>query len=110
VEVTDPPPPEEEPPPAPRFNTAKYAFVTGIIQKNDQAEVWIMNRTEGKRLRLREGDEFEIGPFQGKVHRIRNKSVEISSEGDVISVGIGQSVGDGQLIGSVDADVARRES
>ncbi len=110
IEVTDPPPPDEEPPPRPSFDTAKYAFVTGIIQKNEQAEVWIMNRTEGKRLRLNEGDDFEVGEFQGKVRRIREKSVEISSEGDVISVGIGQSLSDGQLLDRADADVAARET
>jgi hypothetical protein len=108
VEVTDPPPPDDTPPP-PSFDTARYAFVTGIIQKNEQFEVWIMNRTEGKRLRLFEGDEFEVGQFQGKVQRIRSKSVEITSEGDVISVGIGQSLSEGQLIGRADADVASRE-
>ena len=109
IEVTDPPPPEEDAPPPPSFDTAKYAFVTGIIQKNEQSEVWIMNRTEGTRLRLFEGDEFEIGQFQGKVERIRSKSVEITSEGDVISVGIGQSLSEGELIGRAEADVAVRD-
>jgi hypothetical protein len=109
IEVTDPPPPEAPPPPRPSFDTAKYAFVTGIIQENERPEVWIMNRTEGKRLRLNEGDDFEVGEFQGKVRRIRAKSVEIISEGDVISVGIGQSLSDGQLLDRADADVAARE-
>ncbi len=106
IEVTDPPPPEAAPPPRPSFDTAKYAYVTGIIQENDRPEVWITNRTEGRRLRLYEGDEFEVGQFQGTVRRIREKTVEIFSEGDVISVGIGQSLSDGKLLSRADGGVA----
>jgi len=99
VTVSDPPPPRDEPPPArPSFDVAKYTFVTGIVERNGQWEVWLTNRTDGQWLRRLEGETIQIGSFEGKVHRIHARSVEILAGDTLLSVRYGQCIADGQVL------------
>ncbi len=109
--VSEPPPPEPVGPPPEqprRFDEAKYTFVTGIVEVNGRKQVWLTVRTEGKWLRLYEGDEFTVGALEGKVIRIHTRNVEIEDGGRVYSVRFGQSLYDGEELRSVQ-DVAARD-
>lgn len=75
---TRPPPP----PPKPRFDPAKFAVISAIIEVAGQPQVWINDRTAGKILKFREGDSFSIGQLQGSVARIGTLDVVLEhSEG-----------------------------
>lgn len=85
-----PPPPvvkREEKPPEPKkvevFDKSKLAFVDSIVRPADdpRRQVWINIRPEGKTLRLREGDEFSIGPLKGTIARIDARQIEIEVDG-----------------------------
>jgi hypothetical protein len=57
--------------------------------------IWINVRTEGKVLKLREGDEVSVGTLQGKVTKIRvqQKDAEIATtEGGTVVVVLGKSL------------------
>jgi len=98
VEVTDPPPPEPEKRPPPAFDKAKFAFVTGIVEVNGIPQVWIDCRTEGKLLKLKEGDDIVVGLFQGKIEHIYPKKVDIRAGDKVYSIKYGQNLTQGQTV------------
>ncbi len=103
------PPPRADPPPRPTFDEAKYTFVTGIVEVNGRRQVWLTLRTEGKRLRLFEGDTFQVGSLDGKVLRIHAREVEIKTSNEVLSVRFGQSLSEGQVLSSTEKEVAATE-
>ncbi|NUQ61563.1 MAG: hypothetical protein HUU20_03690 [Pirellulales bacterium] len=72
-----------DPPPAepPKFDAAKYVYLTAVVQVGEQPQAWIVNRTSGDCLKLREGDEFRAGDFRGKVQRIGRREAEIEVDG-----------------------------
>lgn len=97
VEVTDPPPPPQPDPGPPAFDSAKYTFVTGIVEVNDRPQVWLTDRTAGQLIKRFEGETIEIGPFKGTIVRIHERKVEIDSEGTRFTVQYGQSIGDARV-------------
>ncbi len=98
IAVTEPPPPEVPPPARRTFDEAKYTFVTGIVEINGRRQVWLTVRSEGKWLRLFEGDTFQVGAFEGKIVKIYPRHVEIQSQESVVSVRYGQSISEGEVI------------
>lgn len=78
--VVDPP---EKPVEPPKFDVASQAFVTALIGGRNGSEVWIFSRTEGKKLELKQGDDFEIGSIKAKVIDINLKEdyVELETDG-----------------------------
>jgi hypothetical protein len=104
--VSDPPPEPEREEPRPTFDEAKYTFVTGIVQVNGRWQVWLTVRTEGKWLRLFEGDTFQVGAMEGRIERIHPRDVEISTGDALISVRFGKSLHEGQLLRRLDEEVA----
>ena len=91
--VEAPPPPATEDKPA--FDPATQATVSGITESNGQPAIWINVRTEGKVLKLREGDELSVGTIRGKVAKIRvqQKDAEIAtSDGGTVVVALGKSL------------------
>ncbi len=104
--ISDPPPPPEDPPARRSFDEAKYTFVTGIVEVNGRRQVWLSVRTEGKWLRLFEGDTFQIGSLDGKVVRIHIRHVEILADDSLLSVRFGQSLSDGEVISQAKDGVA----
>lgn len=109
VDVTDPPPPRKPDPPKPAFDTAGFAVVTGIVEVNGEPQVWIDNRTEGKLLKLKEGDAVEVGNFHGKIERIFPKRIEVRTDDKLLSIQYGQNLLQGQVISPGDQaqDVAK---
>ncbi len=90
--VTDPPPPEKPKPVPPSFDEAKFAFVSGIVEVNGQWQVWVTSRTDGKLVKLRQGDSFQIGLMKGAIEQINPRYVDIRVEGKLRRVRFGESL------------------
>ncbi|MCA9144163.1 MAG: Ig-like domain-containing protein [Planctomycetaceae bacterium] len=89
------PDPPVAPPEKPGFDPATQATVSGITESDGLPAIWINVRTEGKVLKLREGDEVSVGTVQGKVAKIRvqQKDAEIAtSDGGTVVVALGQTL------------------
>jgi hypothetical protein len=90
IRVVDPPPPA--PPPA-KFDVAQQSVLTGITEISGKRQVWITVRTEGRVLKLSEGDPVDVGTVRGKVSRIDSSHAEITMDsGTVLSVSLGKSL------------------
>lgn len=64
------------------FDPADYTFLSGINGINDVQEAWFRIRTTGEVLKLRVGQRFEVGDFQGTVVEIDDRDVVIESDGE----------------------------
>jgi hypothetical protein len=82
VKVVDPPPPPKPPEPKPEFDDASQTVLTALVQGGDDWTAWMNVRTRGKTLKLRVGDEFEIGSVKGKVVDVTARFVELEVEDD----------------------------
>lgn len=82
VKVVDPPKPPAPPPKKPQFDDASQTVLTALVQGGDDWTAWMNVRTRGKTLKLRVGDEFEIGSVKGKVVSVTPKFVELEMEED----------------------------
>jgi hypothetical protein len=90
IRVVDPPPPAS--PPA-KFDVAQQSVLTGITEISGKRQAWITVRTEGRVLKLSEGDPVDVGTVKGKVSRIDASHAEITMEsGNVLSVSLGKSL------------------
>jgi hypothetical protein len=105
LEITEKPKVEERRE-RPSFDEAKYTFVTGIVEINGRRQVWLTVRSQGKWLRLYEGETFHVGTFEGKIVKIHPRHVEIESGDAVWSVRYGQNLSEGQEIIDRGPDVA----
>ncbi|QGJ71094.1 Hypothetical protein PBC10988_27970 [Planctomycetales bacterium 10988] len=92
VRPTPPPPPRSEPPAPPAFDPSKYAIITAILEVDNEPEVWINSRTEGRVLRRYEGETVEIGPFRARIMTINPREVVFDIEGERYRVGLGKSL------------------
>lgn len=81
------------------FDPATLATVSGITRTSLGPVVWINVKTEGKVLRLRAGDEVEVGSIKGKVTKVvvEDKFAQFElSDGRIINVSLGRTlVGNG---------------
>lgn len=82
VKIVDPPVAPSPPPEKPAFDDASQTVLTALVQGGDEWTAWMNVRTRGKTLKLRVGDEFEIGSVKGKVVSVKPKYVELEIEQD----------------------------
>ncbi|MCC9601673.1 cadherin repeat domain-containing protein [Stieleria sp. JC731] len=94
VKVVDPPPPPVVEPPKVElaYDDAKQTYLTGLVQGAENWTAWMNVRTRGKTLKLRVGDEFEIGSVRGKIKSIDADKVEIEIDDKVISLKSGSTL------------------
>lgn len=91
ISVSEPPPPTDPAPVKPGFDPATQSVLTGITEIDGKRQVWVTVRTEGRVLKLFEGESLSVGSVQGVVTRIEPASVEIKMrDGRVIVVGLGK--------------------
>ncbi len=93
--IAEPPTPAPTPVAKPGFDPATQATVSGITESDGQPAIWINVRTEGKVLKLREGDDVSVGTIQGKVAKIRvqQKEADITTaDGGTVVVVLGKSL------------------
>jgi hypothetical protein len=77
---------------APSFDSSKYAFLTGITEVAGRSEIWIFVRTSGRLLKLREGDELEVGTVKGLVTHIGERHVELETKAAKLVVALGDNL------------------
>lgn len=92
VKVVDPPPPPPEEKPPLEFDDAKQTYLTGLVQGANDWTAWMNVRTKGKTLRLRVGDEFEIGSVRGVIESIDADEVKIKIDDKVVSLSSGATL------------------
>ncbi len=73
------PDPPRRDPPKPSFDQAKHATVTGIIEQDNQPQLWVLVKTTGELLKLSEGEEFSVGELKCKVIRINLRDAELAT-------------------------------
>jgi hypothetical protein len=105
-----PPAPDIPPPadPAP-FDPSPYSYVSGIVWINDRPQVWIDLRTEGRKLKLSEGERFRVGVVDCRVRRIDEKTVLVEAAGALYAIELGDSFADAAWIGDLDDESSPEE-
>ncbi|MFC1758518.1 cadherin repeat domain-containing protein [Planctomycetota bacterium] len=98
VIVKDPPPKvvKTEPPPKPKFDEAKHAHLTAVVENDGEKQLWIHIRTTGETLKLSKGDEIKIGTIEGTLTEIELKWVEIETADGPIIVKAGKMLDSGK--------------
>lgn len=86
VKVVDPPPPPPPPAPKLKYDDAKQTVLTGLTHGKGDWQAWMKVHTRGKTLKLRVGDDFEIGTVKGKVTEINAKFVELDFDGKRVTI------------------------
>ncbi|MCM2371684.1 hypothetical protein [Aporhodopirellula aestuarii] len=81
VKMRSPPPPPAPQTPPPGFDDATQTFLTALVQGRDDWTAWMNVRTRGKTLKLKIGDEFEIGSVRGKVTGVTSRRVSLEING-----------------------------
>lgn len=81
VKVVDPPPPPAPEPVKPKFDDATQTVLTALVQGRDEWTAWMHVRTRDTTLRLRVGDEFEVGTLKGEVVEVTPRYVMLEIDG-----------------------------
>ena len=79
VSVVEPPVKEERKRP-PAFDEATRTDLTALLQGGDEWTAWLHVKTRDKVIKVREGDEFEIGTVKAKVVSVNDRFAEFESE------------------------------
>lgn len=91
----------ERPPPAtpkPRFEDAKFAYVTAITEVNGRKQLWLTIRTSGELLKLHEGDRFQIERFKAEVSRIGLTDVDVAAGEESRRFELGENLSQGEKV------------
>lgn len=114
IKVVKPPPPMvtrvdtgPPPPPKPRFEDAKFAYVTAITEVDGERQVWLTIRTSGELLKLREGEKFEVEKFKGTISRLGVQAVEVTAGEESRLYQLGESLAQGQPLAAGSARNSR---
>jgi hypothetical protein len=99
IEVEDPPEPVDPGPAPPRFDFAKYTFLTSVQAIDGKPIIWLYSRPTGKKIVCGEGEEIEIGDYQALVRRIdvERNQIELVVEDEVHVLRLGQNLREAQL-------------
>ena len=62
----------------------------------------MISKTEGKTLRLREGDELKLGDVVGKIVKIGATYMEVETDGKRWTIGTEESIADAFKRGQID--------
>lgn len=92
VKVVDPPPEEKAEVVELAYDDAKQTYLTGLVQGADDWTAWMNVRTRGKTLKLRVGDEFEIGSVRGVVESIDADEVRLKVGDKTVTLSSGAAL------------------
>lgn len=81
IAVVEPPPAPEPTMPAPGFDDSTQTVLTALVQGGGDWTAWMKVRTRGTTLKLRPGDQFEIGTLKGTVVEVTSKFVMLEIDG-----------------------------
>jgi hypothetical protein len=65
----------------PQVDASQYTYITAITEVDSQRQVWLEERLTGKKLRLAEGETFEVGGTRGAVKTIGVRDVVLEFDG-----------------------------
>jgi hypothetical protein len=82
------------PPPKPKFDEAKYTFLTSVVAADDALEAGLTVRPTKQLLKLRTGDDIQVGQFAGTLVRIGAKEIEVEQDGKRRVIALGKSLGE----------------
>ncbi len=86
VKVVDPPPPPAPEPEKMKFDDATQTVLTALVQGREEWTAWMHVRTRDTTLRLRVGDQFEIGTLKGEVVEVTPRYVMLEIDGHRFSL------------------------
>ena len=86
VKVVEPAPKPKQPEPAPTFDDASQTLLTGLVQGGGEWTAWMNVRTRGKTLKLRAGDQFEIGTVKGTVSEVSARQAILEINGKRVTL------------------------
>ena len=79
-----------------KLDPAKYAYLTAVLSVEGRPQAWFVARTTDQIYKLSEGEEFTVGAVRTKVVRIGQRDVDLEIDGARYTVGLGNSLRDGQ--------------
>ncbi len=82
----------------PRSDEAKNAYVTGIVTRPGGFQAWLHFRSTDKRHLLGAGDAVDVGDFHATVVSISPRAIVLSSDGQMLRVGLGQNLGEATVL------------
>jgi hypothetical protein len=77
-----------EKPEPPKFDVAKFAYLTGVVD-DGRPQAWFKARATDQQFMIREGESFTVGSVNAKLVRIGPREVELEIDGarHVVSLG-----------------------
>jgi hypothetical protein len=67
-------------------------YLTAVNYVDGKPEAWFDIRTEGKLLKLRQGQQLKVGPFVGTLAEISDTDVLVQSDGELWLLSIGENL------------------
>ncbi|MFP6676177.1 MAG: hypothetical protein VB878_13930 [Pirellulaceae bacterium] len=107
--VTEPKPVVKRPDPPvriPGLEKALFAEITAITGSNGRRKLWVSIKSEGRTLKVSEGDIFRVGEVEGMVGVINARDAEIIAGDRVYRVELGQALKDASVIRDLTKDGA----
>ncbi len=97
------PEPEREDPP-PDFDVARSMYITAVIERNGEPQLWLHLRTTNETIQLRTGDEFSVADATGRVREISYETGRVQFElgGQVWQARRGGNLADVEPVGEAD--------
>jgi hypothetical protein len=103
-----PPPKREEPPKpaAPGLEKALFAEITAITGSGGRRKIWVSIKSEGRTVRVGEGESFQVGDVDATVVTINNRDAEVVSADKVYRVELGQQLVEASIVRDLTKDGA----
>ena len=86
IAVTEPPMAPEPPPEPLKYDDAKQTVLTGLTRGRGDWQAWLEVRPREETLKVRVGDEFEIGSVKASVKSIDSRRMLLDVDGDEVEV------------------------
>lgn len=86
------------PPPGQPPDMAQTTFVTAILAADGRGEVWLVDKTSGKKWKLHEGERVQVGSLQGSVQSIGVRDVTLDLGGRVCRYHCGDNLRGGEEV------------
>lgn len=108
VSERTPPPPRVDPPkpPQPGLEQALFAEITAITGSGGRRKIWVSIKSEGRTVRVGEGESFQVGDVDAMVVTINNRDAEVVSADKVYRVQLGQQLVDASVLRDLTEDGA----
>ena len=74
------------------FDEAHHAYLTAVTFSDGQPEAWITLRSEDRVLKLKIGQDFDVGPVNGTVVSVDDSDVVFKADGERWLLSLGESL------------------